>query len=486
MHTGPEVTSVVVQNSDGVLQSWHFRQLSELGLKETHLEEAIHSHPKSLVVEPLGLFASEFVSCSQPVLKTSSDSRRRPDIIIVTNQADVIVVEVKLGSNIELQDGKRAIAQCIEYAALLSSVSESNLVEAFTKGEHSSWEQVCHGNFDSSHSSRQIANQIRQRIHDGEVHLVIACDSAPADLAEIVRAAGNLSALAFTVHVIEVRPMVPDVQIEKQSRPIVWVPLPQLETAIVHRTAVTVRAEGFATNRTPSFVVDVTSDSADVVEKQLANPRGRRSRRNYVLEMQSVIEPLAESLDLEAEALWTEIEQIQVAVEEEDWDYLREAIALPDDEGPHVRKRLSEGRYGVNLLKQWEPSVFVGAYLLADDHKAPLLEPDQGGDFALIIDVGGNAREKRSYCNHDQFKRLRRRLSAHRGKWRCTSTDQQPDLNPWHPLMLRRPLQEVLRGAYTIEARQTQWLKAAHDAVALLLDGGELERIGQVSSDPNT
>ena len=52
--------------------------------------------------------------------------------------------------------------------------------------------------------------------------------------------------------------------------------------------------------------------------------------------------------------------------------------------------------------------------------------------------------------------------------------------------MLRRPLQEVLRGAYRFEARKSQWLKAAHDAVALLLEGGELERIGQVSSDPNT
>ena len=59
---------------------------------------------------------------------------------------------------------------------------------------------------------------------------------------------------------------------------------------------------------------------------------------------------------------------------------LNEAIAQADDNGPNQRRaNVGEGRYGVNLLSRWEPSVFVGAYLHDHNHKQPWLRRTTAG-----------------------------------------------------------------------------------------------------------
>ena len=128
--------------------------------------------------------------------------------------------------------------------------------------------------------------------------------------------------------------------------------------------------------------------------------------------------PLAEALDLTAEQLWAELGEMNEAVEGEDWTDLNEAIAQPDDRGPNQRlANIGEGRYGVNLLTRWEPSVFVGAYLHDRDHGQALLAPDEGGDFALIVDIRARANERVAFANHPCFQALRRRLRRDAGDW---------------------------------------------------------------------
>lgn len=472
-----EVNSVVVQEENGRFQRWCFRTLAELGLKEIHLEEAVKSNPMSLIVEPLGMYAGEIATFSQPVLR-STNQARKPDIIIVTDHADLVVVELKRSVNAELQEGRWAISQVVEYAALLSSTPEADLVRALSiEEELTSWEQLCQNHFGPTHQSKQTAEKIRQCVRDGHIHLVIACDSSPADLADIVQAASNLSALGFELHVIEVRPMVPVESFNTGSHPIIWIPTPQLDTEIVHRTSVTIRAEGFDSDTAPSINVNVESDSAETIESKKSQAK-MKSRRNYETEMQSVIEPLAKSLDLEAEELWNELHLIHQAALTENWNDLRDAIGSHEDSGPYVRKRYGEGRYGVNLLWKWEPSVFVGAYLLDIDHKAPLLELNSGGDFALILDVGGHSSKRLAFSSHKLFRQLQARLRENEGPWRFPSDQyNQPQRNSWHPLLLRCPLRDVLEEAHSFEERRTNWLRAAQDAVTLLLEGGELARM---------
>lgn len=470
-----EMNSIVVQGSDGDFGLWQFRPLDELGLKEQDLEKAILAQPKALVVDPLDLLAGKIAAYAQSNLSFRG-SRRRPDVVIVTDHGDVIVVEAKRLINAELRDGRQAIAQVVEYATLLSSASEADLVRSLTKEKHSSWNLLCRHDLGDSGDSNRLANIVRNRVKDGEIHLVIACDQAPSDLADLVRAATNSKALAFALHVIEVRPMVPAGLSDAEDCPIGWVPWPRLDTEIVHRTSVTVRTEGFDDDGSPSIRVDIQNDSGREVEEKVANSsRASRTHRERVLEVQQVLTPVAKRLGLTVEHLWEEITELNRAVEGEDWSGLKQAIAHADDGGPNQRKgNISWGRYGVNLLTIWRPSVFIGAYLRDHDHKQSLLAPHRGGDFALIVDVWGKAKEREEFANHPCFHALRERLRGDAGDWDFADHHNQADRNSWHPLHLRRPLQEVLGDTETFEERKARWLTAAHDAVEILLQGGEL------------
>ena len=407
----------------------------------------------------------------------SEDPLRKPDVVIVTDHGDVVVVEVKRLVNPELRDGRRAIAQGVEYASLLSSVSEAELVRSLTKGKHSSWDLLCR--HDLGHGAASpLANVLRNRIRDGDVHLVIACEEAPPDLADLVRAAANSSRLAFALHVVEVRPMVPEGASEAAGHPIAWVPWPRLDTEIVHRTAVTVRVEGADGDQAPKVVLDVQDDSASEVEERIANSSRSARRRERELILQRVLSPLAENLDLTSEQLWNELGGLHRAVELEDWSYLMEAIAHPDDEGPNQRRgNVGWGRYGVNLLSRWEPSVFVGAYLRDHNHGQSLLAPDGGGDFALIVDIKAKAHERADFANHPCFQALRKRLKGDAGSWDFADHHAQPKKNSYHPLHLRRPLRDIIGDTDTLEERKARWLEAAHDAVKTLLEGGELAEL---------
>ena len=197
-------------------------------------------------------------------------------------------------------------------------------------------------------------------------------------------------------------------------------------------------------------------------------------------EQQTVLKPLAESLGMQASELWDEFDAIHQAVEEADWRELHQEIAWPDDTGPMRRGNVdvNEGRYGANLLRRWRPSVFVGAYLLAHDHKQALLDPDDGGDFALILDVEGkdgrDGAERENFGKHPCIVRLRERLRGGSGDWDFADNYAQETGNRYHPLHLRRPLRSVIGGTDTPEQRKANWLDAARDAVGVLMAGGEL------------
>ena len=473
-----EMNSIVIQGPEGDFGLWHFRPLDELGLKEEDLESAIVAQPKALVIDPLEMLSGKMAAYSQTVLSFGG-SVRRPDVVIVTDHGEVVVVEVKRSINDELRNGRSAIAQVVEYASLLASASEADLVRSLTKERYSSWDLLCRHDLGQSAASARLANVLRKRVRDGEIHLVIACEQAPPELADLVRAATNSKALAFALHVVEVRPMVPDGVSDAEGHPIAWVPWPRLDTEIVHRTSVTVRAEGFDNDRSPSIVVDIQSDPAREVEEKVVNSsRPTRTRRERELEAQQVVRPLAEDLGLTVEQLWDELGALHSAVEGEDWSQLNEAIAQPDDDGPNQRRgNIGEGRYGVNLLTVWQPSVFIGTYLHDRDHKQSLLAADRGGDFALILDVRAKPKDREAFADHPCFRTLRERLKGDAGDWDFADHHAQPDRNSYHPLHLRRPLRDIIGDTHTPEERRERWVKAAHDVVQTLLRGGELAEL---------
>ena len=194
------IDSIVVQETGGAYGLWRFQTLKQLGKREEDLENAIVAQPESLIMEPLELAQGQAAAYPQKHLRYGG-ATRRPDVVILTEHADVVLVEAKREGNDELRRGRWAIAQVVEYASLFSDTPEAELVSELTNGKHASWERVFAHEFQSIESPRRVASKIRQRLRDGDIHLVIACDAAPPDLADLVRSASNLNALGFALHV---------------------------------------------------------------------------------------------------------------------------------------------------------------------------------------------------------------------------------------------------------------------------------------------
>jgi hypothetical protein len=462
--------TMVVRAADGTFTAWHASTLSALGLVEADLEAAIIAEPGALILGPIGLLFEHAVVFNQRRMQSGSGHTSIPDVIIVTDHGDIVVVEVKRLENPELR-GRSVVAQVVDYAATMSSTDEAVLVNRLTSGKASTWDELCATEFSTVRRPAALAECLRRRAADAELHLVIACDVAPTELANWVRAAGRQSALGFDLHVVEVRPVAGEPRGQ-----LVWLPRTTIRTEIIHRTVVTVHKTG------GDVSVDIKTDSAEQVEDAVKGGAISGKKKSNAL---AVLAPVAERLGLSPEALWAELDGIHRRALDEDWSGVQNVLGGTEDGGPYLRGKrpdqgFTEGRFGVNLLHKWYPSVFVGTYLDPYDHKQALLAPDEGGDFALILDVKRDASfDGDAFTADPNFKALRERLGKDARGWDFADHLAQHGANLWHPLHLRRPLAEVFDGTHTAAERYERWMAEARSAVDTLLAGGELALLRQ-------
>ena len=455
---------IVIQTPDGSFLPWRAASLAKLQLGEKALEAAIVAEPGPLILNPIELLHGSVAVYEQRGLQSGSGHTSIPDVILITDHGDIVVVEVKRLGNPDLR-GRAVIAQVVDYAASLSTLDETSLVSALTKGQSQSYDELCRVAFPNAPRLGALAERIRRRTANAEIQIVIASDIAPEALSDWVRAAGRQTAVGFDLHVVEIRPFV---SVDSESG-ITWLPRSRVRTEIVHRTVVSVHTSGGEVH------VDVRADSAEQVEEAVRSS-GRPSQRARALD---VIMPLADSLSMSPEELWSELDAIHQHALAADWGEGVDSLAEDGDAEPYLRGRRTdgfiEGRFGVNLVKAWRPSVFVGGYFLPVDHRQPLLAPDTGGDFALILDIDhGKHFDGDAFRKDGLFQKLKARLVTESGAWDFQHEDGLQTPNRWHPLFLRRPLADVLAGASTPEQRQARWMLAAQDAVQILLAGGEL------------
>ena len=246
--------------------------LTDLSKSEEFLEEVIYDNFDLLGLEQgqIGI-RGPFQCWRQVSLNTPEGRTIYPDIVAISASGHLIVVEVKLSTNSELTN-RKVISQIIDYASSFASTSPAELISMFSSGDSSeiTWEGLIGSLFPQVSQAENIAALLKQRIGDGELNLVIACDKSPLGTRELLRGVAVQAALGFQLDLIEI---IPHIDPDGNDDEIVFVPQRSATTEIISRTAVTVSVEEGAVK--PEIIVQSTS--LEEIEEGLAARKKRQS-----------------------------------------------------------------------------------------------------------------------------------------------------------------------------------------------------------------
>ena len=184
---------------------------------------------------------------------------------------------------------------------------------------------------------------------------------------------------------------------------------------------------------------------------------------------------------LPAQSLQRNLKNISLRAAEADWRWVSDKIGFNKEAPiPCTPVKCQWGRLGFDILEGWFPGIFIGTLLDGYDHRVKLLNSHFGPDFCMILCFERNKWHhlEDEFFHSDEYSKLRSRLKQNSGAW--DFHDHRFEVakpNCWHPLYLRKSLVEVLRGTITFEEQVDRFISQGHEAIELLLAGGELEAL---------
>lgn len=279
----------IVHYGSEKLQAFELTKLDVLGKSESFLEQILEQHPGLLLLENRRTnIQRPFRVFRQLSLPTPSGRTVYPDIAMLTASGHIVVVEVKLGSNPELRN-RSVIAQVIEYCAAISELDDEQVHFAFDPEQSCpDWHSFIAASFAGESNLGELAGVLRGRMRNGEINIVIACDSVPEGLNETIRGLTTVSPLSFELTVVEIAPYV-----NGQSQELMFIPSLALNTEIVARTTVRVAYE----TNSPRPKVRVEADSVAAILENLQDARS--SRRWSVSEVEEAFRRDGSALEIQ-------------------------------------------------------------------------------------------------------------------------------------------------------------------------------------------
>lgn len=459
-------TDVHIVDSAGKRSKWTPTTLADCKKQESFLEEAIAHDFSILALAAHGIHLVDIKIFRQVQLLSPEGNLRKPDIVAVSRTGDLVVVEAKRSSNAELY-GRAVVAQVVDYVATAASTSEADLLRAFGSPA-TNWEEFARQAWPEEPHVEWFAASIRRKLKEGHVCLVIACDRAPDGLVEIVQAVANQQALAFELRVVEITPFV----CAEQPGTVMLQAHHAVETKVIHRTVVTIRNEAGSDRVT----VQVAADDADKIAQNIAQPAK--------LSHMASLDPVAAKLGLSVQALVEELNAIHAEAVEAEWPLVDATVLRQGEQrGAYLHAAKPPGfvwgRFGVNLVRQWWPSVVVAAMIDGRDHSVPLCRPADGADFAVFLSNDYSNVRKPEYRRRvaEAMQKTRHRLALSSPGWQFHDTLASAAPQYWHPIFLRKPLIEVFEGTSTAAERRDRWFSAANEGLRLLLRDDEISEL---------
>ena len=263
--------AIAIKGADGTTARWTPTTLDQLGRSEEYLESVLADMPElflsqtgqARISRPYAVFRQLHFSGPQ-------ERAVKPDIVLLAASGDVVIVEVKLFANPELRD-RRVIAQAIDYPASLFEMPESDIARLFSRGQQTDWLAFVRDQFPADEDPESLAAALLEKMTNGDIHIVVACDKAPEGAVRLAKGVSAQSRLGFSLEVVEVTPYL---NAASSSGEIIFVPSVRLTTEIVARTVVTVTSAKGA----PAPVVNVETTSIEDIEENIASVARGRTR----------------------------------------------------------------------------------------------------------------------------------------------------------------------------------------------------------------
>jgi hypothetical protein len=152
----------------------------------------------------------------------------------------------------------------IDYAAAFAALNAEQLAELLTGSPSVAKLETAVADWFSDVPASEFVEVLADRCVRGDIDIVLACDRIPAGLADLGRAFGQLSALAFRFQLVEITPWV-----RSGGEEIIFTNTTKARTEIVARSVVEVSWVGHAERPT----VSVASTPLDDVEAALVSTR---------------------------------------------------------------------------------------------------------------------------------------------------------------------------------------------------------------------
>lgn len=269
---------LVEHRSDGVSRRWVPTTLDKVGRDEKFLEDAIAATPELLGLESRrsGIYGP-FKSITQVDLKTPTGRSIHADVVIFCASGHVVLVEVKRYVNPELRE-RAVIAQIVDYSSSIQSLTEPELTQAFSRiaVAHASWFSLVNTWFANEDEAEELAATFLERMANGEVNLVIACDRIPAGLTAVVAGVVAQASVGFDLDLVEITPChLPDAP----DAGLMLLPRNRLSTQIVNRTVVSVMFQ--AGSPQPEVVRIETTSADEIAESVRESKSAAREGRVY-------------------------------------------------------------------------------------------------------------------------------------------------------------------------------------------------------------
>lgn len=135
------------------------------------------------------------------------------------------------------------------------------------------------------------------------------------------------------------------------------------------------------------------------------------------------------------------------------------------------------GRIGFNFLEGWHPGIFIGVLHHGGDHRVKLLDGENGPDACVILDMDRS--EHPEYWKNCHYKGLVSQLTEKwpingPSPWQAYHHLNEPRPNNWHPVHIRRNLEDVLGGGRKSREEQVDaFFEAVKEVVNFVEDSDD-------------